>query len=132
MNSPATATTTATISRQPATDHSLTNYRNPKQQSRPLATRRDSQERMITSQSKGLNTAQAAIYGLLSLPTLLILVRHGKRGIIGWFYLFIFETLRIAGCAIILSDPQSSGGSIISSIGLSPLLLATLGILHEA
>ena len=87
---------------------------------------------MISSQSKGLNTAQAAIYGLLSLPTLLILVRHGKRGIIGWFYLFMFETLRIAGCAIILSAPQSSGGSIISSIGLSPLLLATLGILHEA
>jgi len=80
----------------------------------------------------GVATAQLAIYAALSLPTIYVLIRHGKRGFLGWFYLFVFETLRIVGGAMLLKDPLSTGAIVISSIGISPLLLATLGILHEA
>ncbi|KAI0506696.1 hypothetical protein F5B22DRAFT_650514 [Xylaria bambusicola] len=78
-------------------------------------------------------TAQLAIYVVLTIPVLYLLVRHWPTGLLGWFYLFTFTTLRIVGGAISMGSSSTSGGaSIISSIGLSPLLLATSGILHEA
>jgi hypothetical protein len=84
----------------------------------------------------GLDYAQLAIYGPLSLPILFIVYRHGRRGVIGWLYLFVFCTLRIVGPAMQIKankdHTSGSGPILISSIGLSPLLLATVGILHEA
>lgn len=74
-----------------------------------------------------LLTAELAIYAALSLPVLYLVVRHSPAGLLGWLYLFAFCTLRIVGGAL-----SSSSASIISSIGLSPLLLAASGILHEA
>ena len=84
------------------------------------------------SSSTGVATAQLAIYAASAIPTIYVLVRHGKCGFLGWFYLFVFETLRIVGGAMLLKDPSSAGAIVISNIGISPLLLATLGILHEA
>ncbi len=74
-----------------------------------------------------LLTAELAIYATLSPPVLYLLIRHSPAGLLGWFYLFAFCTLRIVGGAL-----SSSSAGIISSIGLSPLLLAASGILHEA
>lgn len=80
-----------------------------------------------------LNVAQLAIYATLPLPTLYILIRHKIPGLLGWLYLFIFCNLRIIGSALALKDGSAdSTAAIISSIGLSPLLLAAAGILHEA
>ncbi|KAI1363184.1 hypothetical protein F5Y08DRAFT_251708 [Xylaria arbuscula] len=80
-----------------------------------------------------LPTAQLAIYIVLTIPIIYLLVRHWPTGVLGWLYLFAFTTLRIVGGALSMGDHSTSGGaSIISSIGLSPLLLATSGILHEA
>jgi len=84
----------------------------------------------------GLNIAQLAIYCALSIPNIYILIRHGWSGLLGWAYLFAFCTLRLVGAAIQLSADKNgkvdTSAAIISSIGLSPLLLATSGILHEA
>ena len=77
-----------------------------------------------------LTTAELAIYAVLVLPTLFILYKHGKPGILGWTYLFIFCTLRIIGGAMFLS--KSSSAVTVSNIGLSPLLLSAAGVLHEA
>lgn len=77
-----------------------------------------------------LSTAELIIYATLSIPTLYILVKHGRAGLLGWLFLFAFCSLRIIGSAIDLSGNTSAG--IISSVGLSPLLLAASGILHEA
>ncbi|KAL2179259.1 uncharacterized protein P884DRAFT_240045 [Thermothelomyces heterothallicus CBS 202.75] len=77
--------------------------------------------------TNALLTAELAIYAVLSLPVLYLLIRHSPAGLLGWFYLFAFCTLRIVGGAV-----SASPASIISSIGLSPLLLAGSGILHEA
>ncbi len=80
----------------------------------------------------GLNTAQLAIYIILSLPVLYILIRHSWPGIIGWGYLFAFCMLRIVGGALALGKGNIEFAAIISNIGLSSLLLAISGVLHEA
>ncbi|KAL7935664.1 hypothetical protein V8C35DRAFT_297886 [Trichoderma chlorosporum] len=76
------------------------------------------------------STAELAIYVGLSIPNIYILFKHGRAGILGWTYLLAFCTLRIVGGAMDLSG--SAAASIISSVGLSPLLLAASGILKEA
>ncbi|KAL7783810.1 hypothetical protein V8C37DRAFT_35071 [Trichoderma ceciliae] len=76
------------------------------------------------------SNAELGIYAALSIPTIFVLIKHGRTGILGWLYLFAFCTLRIIGGAMSLSG--SASANIISSVGLSPLLLATSGILHEA
>lgn len=79
-----------------------------------------------------IDKAQLAIYVVLSLPILYILVCHGLQGILAWLYLFAFCTLRIVGGALASSKNASQTAAIISNIGLSPLLLAVGGVLHEA
>ncbi|KAG5816910.1 hypothetical protein H9Q74_010844 [Fusarium xylarioides] len=80
-----------------------------------------------------ISAAKLAIYIILLQPALYCLFKHGKTGFIGWLYLQIFCVLRIVTGGIGLHETNSSTGSIIlNSIGLSPLLLAASGILHEA
>ncbi|KAK8078774.1 integral membrane protein [Apiospora phragmitis] len=78
-----------------------------------------------------LPTATLAIYAVLSVPVFFCLVRHGKTGLLGWLYLLAFCTLRIVSGAMSMSSSSSSSASIIANVGLSPLLLAASGILHE-
>ncbi len=88
------------------------------------------------TQQHQLAIAQIAIYTFLVFPVLFAFVRHGIHGYIGWGYLFAFCTLRIIGSALkVHYDNEgifSSTATIISSVGLSPLLLGVIGILHEA
>ncbi|KAG0649002.1 hypothetical protein D0Z07_5006 [Hyphodiscus hymeniophilus] len=77
------------------------------------------------------------IFGALGLPTLFILWRHGRHGILGWFYLQLLCLITVIGAivelkAIANNTTKSTGVVIINSVGLSPLLLAALGIMHEA
>lgn len=86
--------------------------------------------------------AQLGIYGPLCVAVMYLTYRHGWRGVVGWVYLFIFCVLRVVGPAMQITinserswspSPSSrSSAPLISSIGISPILLATLGILHEA
>ncbi|KAJ6189014.1 hypothetical protein N7519_003922 [Penicillium mononematosum] len=81
--------------------------------------------------TNSLSAATCAIYAVLAIPVLYLLVRHGRYGLLGWLFLFFFCILRIIGGALAVND-TSAAANIISSVGLSPLLLATAGILHEA
>ncbi|KAF4460307.1 hypothetical protein FALBO_12917 [Fusarium albosuccineum] len=77
--------------------------------------------------------AKLAVYIVLAQPALYCLFKHGKTGFLGWFYVQLFCVLRIVTGGIGLHNSSISTGSIIlNSIGLSPLLLAASGILHEA
>lgn len=78
-----------------------------------------------------LSAATCAIYAALFLPACYLLVKHRRDGLIGWLFLSVFCTLRIIGGGLAINS-SSSAASIISSMGLSVLLLATSGILHEA
>ncbi|SPJ82325.1 uncharacterized protein FTOL_09730 [Fusarium torulosum] len=77
-----------------------------------------------------LTTAELAIYAVLVLPTLFVLFKHGKPGLIGWGFLLVFCSLRVIGGALFLTD--STAAVTVSNIGLSPLLICTAGLLHEA
>jgi len=83
-----------------------------------------------------LNIAQLAIYAALLIPVIYILFRHGGPGLIGWFYILAFCSLRVVGGVISLSSDKkgtpSTTAAIISSIGLSPLIIGISGLLHEA
>ncbi|KAJ5554877.1 hypothetical protein N7535_007320 [Penicillium sp. DV-2018c] len=81
--------------------------------------------------TNSVSLATCVIYAVLIIPVFYLLFRHGRYGLLGWLFLSIFCTLRIVGGALAVNN-TSIGANIISNIGLSPLLLATAGILHEA
>ncbi|KAF2824621.1 hypothetical protein CC86DRAFT_45165 [Ophiobolus disseminans] len=72
-----------------------------------------------------------------ALLSIFICARHGFRRSSGWIYTLILCIFRIAGavCQFLSHSDHSSGliqtTIIIDSIGLSPLLLATLGMLSR-
>jgi len=84
----------------------------------------------------GLDTAQLSIYAALSVPFIYILFRHGRPGVIGWFYILGFCSIRVVGGGMALSSDKSgtpnTTAAILSSIGLSPLIIGISGLLHEA
>ncbi|KAI2616840.1 hypothetical protein GGR54DRAFT_609036 [Hypoxylon sp. NC1633] len=84
--------------------------------------------------STALPLALLVIYITLSLPTIYITVKHGIKhaAIIGWLFLFAFFSLRIVASAIEINDSESSSAALIASVGLSPLLAAACGVLHES
>ncbi|BCR89977.1 uncharacterized protein ACHE_51175A [Aspergillus chevalieri] len=79
-----------------------------------------------------LSAATCAIYVILAFPVLYLLFKHGRNGFLGWLFLFVFCGLRIISGGLGVKSSDSAAASIISNIGLSPLLLTTAGILHEA
>lgn len=79
-----------------------------------------------------LSVAQLAIFAAFIIPVIVIFFRHLWTGFLGWIYLIVFCTLLIVGGALAIGSTVSAGASIVSEVGLSPLLLATFGILHEA
>lgn len=70
------------------------------------------------------------------LASVFVAHRHGFTKSSGWIYLTIFCIVRIVGSVaqlILISNPTSNGASttalVCSILGLSPLLLASLGLL---
>ncbi len=91
----------------------------------------------MTSSTEGLELAQIAFYAVASLPSIYCIVKHGKAGLLGWLYVFVMCGLRLVGNGIAYHAISTTGepnkaASIISGIGLSPLLLAVMGILRES
>jgi hypothetical protein len=90
----------------------------------------------MTNPSEQLAVAEAAIYAVLVIPSIYVLIKHGWQGLNGWIFLFGFCMLRIIGSALQISDDKkgtiSTTPAIISGVGLSPLVLAFIGILHES
>ena len=76
------------------------------------------------------STAEMVLCAILLPVIAYILFKHGWNGLLGWLYLFIFALLRVIGGAMTISG--NSSASTISNIGLSPLVLAAAGILHES
>jgi hypothetical protein len=76
------------------------------------------------------------VYIILLQPILYCLWKHGKSGMLGWLPLQSFALVRIIGSILAIHNAAvhstSEDALIFSNVGLSPLLLATAGILHEA
>ncbi|KAJ5711287.1 hypothetical protein N7488_005443 [Penicillium malachiteum] len=82
--------------------------------------------------------AELVIYIPVTLLTIIVVLRHGFHKQLGWIYLSIFGVIRIAGAIMeVLSTnhPDNTNDKewavILQSVGLSPLLLSTLGLLKR-
>ncbi|KAF4631596.1 hypothetical protein G7Y89_g6533 [Cudoniella acicularis] len=92
----------------------------------------------MTDAREGIAIASLIIYIPALLTTILLLIRQGHARQLGWIYLLIFSFIRIAGSILELlhkSTPSNTSYTewslILQSVGLSPLLLASLGILKR-
>jgi hypothetical protein len=80
---------------------------------------------------------EVAVYVPASILAIVICVRHGFNRSSGWIYTLILCIVRIAGAVCQFLSIRDHSNSlieaklIIDSIGLSPLLLATLGLLSR-
>lgn len=99
---------------------------------------------MTLSNTSILSSVELALYAIIVPLALFIAYRHGRHGILGYFYLNISIAVRIAAAISQLVNNNSNNANnndpaatlslttaILSSIGLSPLILAISGILHE-
>jgi hypothetical protein len=80
---------------------------------------------------------ELAFYVPTAVLAVLVCLRHGFNRSSGWIYTLLLCLVRIAGavCQLISINDHSVSlvvaKTIIDSIGLSPLLLATLGMLSR-
>ncbi|PYH97855.1 integral membrane protein [Aspergillus ellipticus CBS 707.79] len=77
--------------------------------------------------------ADLILYLILLLPAHLIAWWHrGWSNFLPWYYMIIFCLARVVGGALGVHDSDSLAANIIVSVGISPLILAVDGLLHEA
>ncbi|KAL4971999.1 hypothetical protein BDW66DRAFT_163252 [Aspergillus desertorum] len=85
---------------------------------------------------RGLAILDVIFYAIVVLPAIYCLIMHGKPSITGWMYPVILCALRPAGNGMLLDEYKEGTlnltAMVLNSTGLSPLLGAGLGILHEA
>ncbi|AEO64594.1 uncharacterized protein THITE_2110891 [Thermothielavioides terrestris NRRL 8126] len=80
---------------------------------------------------------EIAVYVPALILSILLCIRHGFRRSSGWFYLFALCLIRIVGgaCQLATLSNDSIGlietAIILDRIGLTPLMLATLGLLSR-
>jgi hypothetical protein len=92
----------------------------------------------MISTEEAIAIAEICVYVPIFILTLIIVFRHGFKRQSGWIYLAIFCLVRLAGAAFKIksaSNPTSrtdiTWAGILQSVGLSPLLLASLGLLKR-
>ncbi|PYH47082.1 uncharacterized protein BP01DRAFT_390216 [Aspergillus saccharolyticus JOP 1030-1] len=73
------------------------------------------------------------VFYLLLLPLVFYIIWTRRRGgLLAWYYLIIFCIARVVGGAMGVHDEKSLAANIIVGVGISPLILAIDGLLHEA
>jgi hypothetical protein len=92
----------------------------------------------MISTPEAIAIAELCIYAPIFPLIFIIVLRHGFKRQSGWIYLAIFCIVRIAGAALKilssehpLSIDDAEWAAILQSVGLSPLLLATMGLLKR-
>ncbi|KAJ5108866.1 hypothetical protein N7456_005541 [Penicillium angulare] len=87
---------------------------------------------------KGISIAELVVYIPVTLLAIFVVFRHGFHKQLGWIYLCIFGGIRIAGAILEILSTQHPDNTndtewamILQSVGLSPLLLSTLGLLKR-
>ena len=85
----------------------------------------------------GVSILELAIYAPALIIAFIVCKRHGFGRSSGWIYTLILCLIRIIGacCQLVTYSDHSSGlletTIILDSIGISPLLFATLGLLSR-
>lgn len=84
-----------------------------------------------------VSIAELVVYIPALVLALVVCARHGLHRASGWMYTVVLCVVRIVGaiCQLVTYSDHSEGlltaTLIIDSIGISPLLLATLGMLSR-
>ena len=93
---------------------------------------------MTLTTRKAIAIAELVVYIPAFALALFVCFRQGFTRQLGFFYLLVFTAIRTAGAIVeILSQQNPTNKSeaewsgILSSIGLSPLLLASIGLLER-
>jgi hypothetical protein len=88
---------------------------------------------MTSTNIWNLAIVELAIFIALVPIVIFILESHGRKGAEVWGFLLVFCILRLTSSGITVGHKNSisTTGSIINSIGVSGLLLALSGALHE-
>jgi hypothetical protein len=84
-----------------------------------------------------LAAAEIAFYVPLAIATFFLTLRYGFRRDAGWIFMLVFSVVRVTAGAVYLAAelvrPMNSGlytaANILQSVGIAPLLLATLGFI---
>ena len=86
----------------------------------------------------GVSIGELVVYSPALLIAIYLSIRHGFGRSAGWMFLIIFCLARIIGAAMQLATISSptntglyTGYAILQNVGLSPLMLATLGLLSR-
>lgn len=93
---------------------------------------------MTLSKTGILAIVELVLYLGVAPVVLYLAYRHGRSAFLGYFYLNLACGVRIVADIIDIVDDSKSGSApstaaiVVGSIGLSPLLLALAGFLHEA
>ncbi|PMD24639.1 hypothetical protein NA56DRAFT_594944 [Hyaloscypha hepaticicola] len=92
----------------------------------------------MVSTAQGIAYSELVVYIPVFLLTAIIIFRHGFQKQLGWIYLTIFCVIQIAGAIFEIKREQSptnktdiEWAEILQSVGLSPLLMASLGLLKR-
>lgn len=85
-------------------------------------------------QAWSLALAELIYYIPSTIPVLFLLWRH-RRHFLGWLFLFVFASLQIVGSGMTISAGENGTPSAtaitLTSVGMSPLMLAIAGVIHE-
>lgn len=92
----------------------------------------------MISAPEAIAIAELCVYTPIFLLTSVVLFRHGFKRQSGWIYLAVFCAVRIAGAIFKIESTKNprnktdlEWSAILQSVGLSPLLLASLGLLKR-
>lgn len=92
----------------------------------------------MVSFAEGISIAELCVYIPILILTLIIIFRHGFQRQLGWIYLSIFCLIRLIGAGFKISSVHNPANktdtewaAILNSVGLSPLLMASLGLLKR-
>ena len=92
----------------------------------------------MVNDSEVIAYAELCVYIPIFILTVIVVVRHGFQKQLGWIYLAIFCIIRVAGAGFKIesvhnptNETDAEWSAILQSVGLSPLLMASLGLLKR-
>ena len=92
----------------------------------------------MVSTQEGIAVAEICVYMPILVLTIIVAVRHGFQKQLGWTYLAIFSIVRINGAIFEIQKSHNptnktdiEWSAILQSVGFSPLLMASLGLLKR-
>jgi prolipoprotein diacylglyceryltransferase len=92
----------------------------------------------MVSTAESIAIAELCVYIPIFILTVVVMIRHGFQRQLGWIYLAIFCIIRLAGAGFKIESvhhptnkTDTEWSAILQSVGLSPLLMASMGLLKR-